>query len=532
MKADVRDALSAFHAVRSAHPQRAMIRYFGISLSFADVDADSDAFAAALRAQGFQAGDRLGIVAQNIPQFVIVVLAVWKLHGIAVLANPALPDDDLTALLRRTRVKIVACEESRLARWSTSTSVPAPIVSLCPHQYDPELAPPLVPAHEPATDDRLDFAEVISRHRNAHVEHAVVDPTSVAAIVFTSGTTSEPKSALVRHESLAFVGDVYRDWMSLTGRDVIMCVAPLTTILGIAAGLLISLVAGSSLSLSYRFDAATFAETVRAHHGTFVIAAPTIYARLLERSMADDGDLASLRHVYCGGSTVSPALVHRWQARFGHRMGTAYGMTETSGPTHLSPVAADIPIDPVSGAIAVGRAVPGTEFRIIDPNGSVQDELEDGRPGELVVRGPQTITRYGDHESNPAITEDGWIRTGDLATRHDGWVFVTDRIKNIIISSGYNVSPSKVEEVLRAHPRVADAAVVGVPESIRGEVVHAFVVGVGGARLKSQELTDFCRERLPVFARPRSIEFVDALAMNFAGKVMHRSLHPQSPVTP
>lgn len=532
MTSAVRDPLSAFRVAASTHPNRAMIRYFGSSLSFAEVDADSDAFAAAMRELGFQHGDRLGIIAHNIPQFVIVMLACWKLQGVAVPLNPDLPDEELTGLLRRTGTTIVACEESRLARWTSCGDVPATIVTLCLHQYESGPSARLLAAHEPTRNVRLDFAQLVSHHRDDQLRPTAVDPSSVAAIVFTSGTTSEPKGALIRHESLTFVGEVYRDWMSLNESDVIMSVAPLTTILGIAAGLVIALVAGSSLSLSYRFEAATFSETVRAHHATFVMAAPTIYSRLLDTPAIRSTDLASLRHVYCGGANVSPDLVRRWQARFGHRIGTAYGMTETSGPTHLSPVAADVPVDPASGAIAVGRVVPHTESRIVDPDGSVDDELADGELGELLVRGPQTISRYWSEDTPVGTIEDGWIRTGDLAMRRDGWVFVTDRIKDIIISSGNNVSPSKVEEVLRMHPAVADVAVVGVPEYIRGEVVQAFVVGVQGTQLRASELTDFCRDRLPTFALPRTIVFVDALSTNPAGKVMRRSLRAQATFAP
>ncbi|SDZ48845.1 class I adenylate-forming enzyme family protein [Herbiconiux ginsengi] len=520
-----RDLMSMFRATLSRHPTRTMIRYFDGELTFQRIDEESEAFAAALESRGFTHGDRLAIVANNIPHFVITMIAAWKLGGIIVPIPPALGDHEILELVSRSGASTIACEEARIGDWMDGIPLPTPVISLCPHEYHDAGSEELIPQHAAPRADTVEFRDLVNRHRGEPVAMVVPHPASAAAIVFTSGTTGAPKGAVNRHESLAFVGQVYRDWVALTEHDRVLEAAPFPTIMGIAAGIAPAIVTGCSVSISYRFHVATLARMARQHRTTFLMGAPTMYLSLLNEPSIRREDLESLNHLYCGASTVPMVLVERWRSRFGQQIGTAYGMTEASGPTHLSPAGVEVPIDPASGALAIGMPVYSTESRIVDPASQPGDELPEGEVGEMVVRGPQMISRYWNSGEDAAGTiADGWIRTGDLAIRRGDWFYVLDRIKDTIVTSGNNISPRQVEDCLLQHPSVVEAAVVGVPDGHRGESVQAFVVVDRSLPVTAEELIEHCRNRLASYKAPRVVRFIESLPVNLTGKVLRRHL--------
>lgn len=524
------DALSMFRATAARHSNRPMLKYFNSVLSFAQVNEESDAFAAGMLHQGFTNGDRLAIVAHNIPHFIIAMIATWKAGGIVVPISPTLQDQEIVHVILDSGAAYIACEEARLGDWINRVPLRARVVALCPHDYHTELDSRNMPPHVlPSRGDVVGFEEVLAAHRGEEIPQIVPEPSSGATIIYTSGTTGTPKGALNRHESLAFVSHVYRDWISLTEEDCILEAAPLSTILGIAVGVAPSLLTGCSVSISYRPDVNVLVNTVRAHRATFLMGAPTVFLGMLRDSSIRPEDLTSLKHLYCGAATVPPRLVEQWYRRFGQRLGTAYGMTEASGPTHLSPAGAEVPIDPTSGALSIGVPVFQTNCRIVNPNGSVDEERGEGEIGEMVVSGPQMIFRYwNDSEAAADTIVDGWIRTGDLAVRKGDWLFVIDRIKDIIVTAGNNVSPRQVEECLFTHPDVLEAAVIGLPDEYRGEIVHAIVVKADGSSLCEADLIKHCRSRLANYKVPRTVAFVNSLPLNPGGKVLKRRLREQA----
>jgi long-chain acyl-CoA synthetase len=522
---EFRDALTMFRATASLHPSRTLVTYFDAQLGFGVVDELSDSIAAALRDHGFADGDRLAVVAQNIPHTIVLLLAAWKAGGTIVVANPMLSVSELEDLLADAGPSVIAVEESRAGSWASRPGLRMPVISLCPRDWQSADDGRVMPPHVEPEPGLLPFAALLEEYRGRTPEPFTPEPSSPAAITYTSGTTGRAKGAVVRHESVAFVGQVYRDWVPLGPDDRILAISPLSSILALAVFVSSAFLTGCSLVLGYRFERNVLIDSIRRTEPTFLLGVPTMFTSLLSDPDLTARDLASLRYVYCGAAPTLPALVERWAERFGQSIRTVYGMTETSGPAIVAPVGEDIPVDAGTGALSIGIAVYDTEVRIVDPAAAWDHELPDGEVGELVVRGPQTIREYwGNPEATAATVRDGWVRTGDLMFRRDGWIYMVDRIKDIIITSGQNVSPSQVEDCLLHHPDVLEAAVIGVPDDYRGEAVQAIVVLRPGSSMDEDSLIRYCQERIARYKSPRRVSFVDALPKNANGKVLRREL--------
>jgi long-chain acyl-CoA synthetase len=231
-----------------------------------------------------------------------------------------------------------------------------------------------------------------------------------------------------------------------------------------------------------------------------------------------------MRRWLSGGAPIPPSLVDAFEARFGLPLVPGYGMTETTCISHGVPVGVRAPVDPTSGALSIGRPIFDVEMRIVGDDGA---DLADGQPGELLVRGPSMVAGYWNkpEESAQLRDPDGWLRTGDIAFRDgDGWTYLVDRKKDMIVASGYKVWPREVEDVLYAHPAVREAAVVGVPDDYRGETVAAFVALRPGQDVSADELIAHCRARLAAYKAPRTIDVRDELPKTSSGKILRREL--------
>jgi long-chain acyl-CoA synthetase len=305
--------------------------------------------------------------------------------------------------------------------------------------------------------------------------------------------------------------------------DVILGIAPLFHVTGLIAHLALGLLVPAPIILSHRFDAAETWQLVERHRATFAIAAITAFNALANEPSREGRDLSSLTKVYSGGAPIAPAFADRFEQTTGMVIRSAYGLTETTSPTHLTPLGRRTPVDADSGAYAAGIPVFDTDTRIVDERG---EQLPPGEVGEVLIRGPQVVPGYW---RNPEETEHalggGELRTGDVGKMDaDGWLYIVDRRKDLIIASGYKVWPREVEDVLASHPDVREAAVVGVPDSYRGESVSAFVSPVPGATPTPAELIEYCRERLAAYKRPAQVTVLDELPKTASGKILRREL--------
>lgn len=350
-----------------------------------------------------------------------------------------------------------------------------------------------------------------------------VSPDDPAMIVYTSGTSGVPKGAILTHANIAFNAQVYRDWIGLRDGKAILGLAPLFHITGLIGEIAAAFLAAAPLILTFRFQPDVTIDSVVEHQPDFAIGSITAFIALANAPHARREDFASLRAVYSGGAAIPPAFVEEFQAKFGHYIHAAYGLTETTSPSHFVPFGCPAPIDHRSGCLSIGVPVFNAEAKIVDNDGR---ELPVGEPGEILIRGPMVIPGYWNKPKETAETiADGWLRTGDIGFMDEkGWFYLIDRKKDMINAAGYKVWPREIEDVLYTHPAIREAAVVGIPDSYRGETVKAVVSLRAGESATLEELSLFCKERMAAYKYPRVIEIVDELPKTVTGKILRRAL--------
>ncbi len=344
----------------------------------------------------------------------------------------------------------------------------------------------------------------------------------VALLQYTGGTTGTPKGAILTHRNLAANAAQGRAWVPglHDGEETIFAVLPFFHAYGLTLCLTFAIQIGACLVLLPRFDVDQFMSAARRRAPTFLPGVPTMFDRLAEAARASGADLTSIRYAISGAMPLPPAIARRWEDVTGGMIMEGYGMTETS------PVTIGNPMSAARRPGAVGVPFPSTRVRIVDPDQPTIDHPV-GEPGELLIQGPQVFGGYWrrPEESAATLMPDGWIRTGDIAVMdNDGFVTIVDRIKELIITGGFNVYPSEVEDVLRTHPDVADVAVVGEPKADGGEDVVAAVVPADGTHIDPEEIRTWCRERVAGYKAPRRIVVVDRLPHTEIGKIQRRQV--------
>jgi long-chain acyl-CoA synthetase len=509
----VEDMLTAARATLAAAGDSPVMRYVDRAVSGSDLATDSDAFAAALAARGFGPADRLVAQLQNVPQFLVALLGTWKAGGIFVTANPMYREREVELILRDCGARaFLTLEELHPVVGSAAGDVDI-VLTTTAHDG---------PGQPPAGAD--DFATLVDDHRGAQPAWAP-NPTAddVAALVYTSGTTGPPKGAMLTHRNLVADAALWPLWLDVARDDVIMGVAPFFHITGLAANVCVSLLTGAQIVIAGRFDPAATLRLIERWRATFVVGAVTAYTALMEHPSFSATDLRSLRVTASGGAPVAPAIAERWEAATGRPLQNCYGLTETASLVLLAPSGVPGRTDPTSGALSVGIPVSGT---IVEIHGDDGRPLPPGEIGEIVIDGPQVVPGYWHKPEETAhALPDGRLRTGDVGFMDaDGWFYLVDRSKDLIVASGYKVWPREVEDVLAEHDAVREAAVVGVPDPYRGETVKACVSLRVGRTATEAELIEFCKERMAAYKYPRSIVVLDELPKTPSGKILRREL--------
>jgi long-chain acyl-CoA synthetase len=530
------DALAMWHGGAGAGEAagRPFLYYFDTAVTGATVEADSDALAVALAARGLGRGDRLALFLQNVPQFVIALLAAWKLGAIAVPVNPMLKERELRYVLADSGAKaMISLQDlwnSVGARAVEGTEVTV-AVTTSPLDYlgSQASAPPPVLAgvSRMAPPGAVDLVELLSEHGGERPPPVTLGPDDVALLTYTSGTTGDPKGAMNTHGNVVFNACAFREWMSLTPRDVVLGGAPLFHITGLIAHIAVGMLVPMPIVLGYRFEPATIIRLAERYRCTFTVMAITAFTALGGDPSVADADLSSLTKAYSGGAPIAPSIVERFEREVGPYIYNVYGLTETTSPSHAVPFGRRAPVDPASGALSIGVPVFGTVARILDDEGN---ELPPGEVGEIATRGPMVVPGYW---NRPDATErtlpGGELRTGDVGFMDgDGWFYLVDRKKDMIVASGYKVWPREVEDTLVRHPAVREAAVVGVPDAYRGETVWAYVSLRPGASVTPAELIEFCRAELAAYKYPRHVEVLPDLPKTPSGKLLRRELRQRA----
>jgi long-chain acyl-CoA synthetase len=520
-------ALDMFRAGVARDPSAVALQYFDGSITRQELDELSDGLATGLLANGFAPGDRLAVYLQNVPQFVIAMVAAWKAGGVMVSINPMSRKRELSYLLKDSGATVLVSLESLYDEVGREV-VPDTDVRLVLTTSELEF--------QTRNDERLfagmkrerhegttDFSEFIAEHRGKVPPPVQLGPDDVAFLTYTSGTTGVPKGAMNTHRNVTFTAQVYRDWTH-AGRDgAIFGIAPLFHITGLIGHIAVSMLVPAPLILAYRFEPNVVLDAFAEHRPAFTIGAITAFSALLNAPGFSRDHFASFTSIYSGGAAISPTAEKGFLEATGKQVHNAYGLTETTSPMTLTPFGLPSPVDPTSGALSVGVPVPSTIVRIQGDDGT---DLLLGEIGEIVADGPQVVAGYWEKPDETAANlPGGALRSGDVGFMSpEGWVFIVDRKKDMINASGYKVWPREVEDVLAEHPAVRESAVVGVPDEKRGETVKAFVSLKAGATVTPEDLIAHCKERMAAYKYPRSVVLVDELPKTVTGKILRREL--------
>ena len=521
------NALEMFRAGVARDPSAVALKYFDGTITRAELDELSDALAAGLLANGFVAGDRLAVYLQNVPQFVIAMVATWKAGGVMVSINPMSRVRELSYLLKDSGAKVLLALESLYDEVGRQV-VPDTDVELVLTTSELEF--------QTRADERLfkgmtrqrhegttDLVELMDAHRGEVPPPVELGLDDVAFLTYTSGTTGVPKGAMNTHRNVVFTAQVYRDWVRVSPDGSIFGVAPLFHITGLIGHVAVSMLAPAPLVLAYRFEPQVVLDALVEHRPTFTIGAITAFSALLNAPGFSRDAFSSFTSIYSGGAAISPTAEAAFLAATGKQVHNAYGLTETTSPMTVTPFGSPSPVDPTSGALSVGVPAPSTVVRIQGEDGQ---DVPIGEVGEIVAEGPQVIAGYwGKPEETAANLPGGSLRSGDVGFMNpEGWVFIVDRKKDMINASGYKVWPREVEDVLAEHPAVRESAVVGVPDNKRGETVKAFVSLKPGSTATPEELIAHCKERMAAYKYPRVVVLIDELPKTVTGKILRREL--------
>ncbi|HUS62117.1 MAG TPA: AMP-binding protein [Acidimicrobiales bacterium] len=463
-----------------------------------------DCLRAALIRLGVAPGDRIAIVAANTPFFVTAHLAALGAGAVVVPLNPASPAAELRRELTAVRAKVAFVGPSGR---DAIAGVDRAAVGLEHVIVSPGLD--LDGATGLGDLDGAPPAPVVDRFAD-----------DLAVLIFTAGTAGSPKAAMLSHGNLlANIEQMQRHpGRALESSDVVLGALPLFHIFGLNVMLGLTLYAGGSVVLVERFDPSSSLDTIVAREVTLIAGAPPMFAAWAGLHDAPADAMATVRLAVSGASALSDEVASAFGSRFGVEIFEGYGLTEAS-PTVTSSVVGE---EPKPGSIGV--PIPGVQVRLVDEEG---EEALVGDAGEIWVRGPNVFHGYFENTeaTNQALTNDGWLRTGDIAVADDdGYLFIVDRAKDLIIVSGFNVFPAEVEEALMEHPGIARAAVVGVANPHSGESVKAFVVAAPGNHLEEDQIIDFCAERLARYKCPTKVMLVGEIPEGLGGKLLRRAL--------
>ena len=520
---DYANALEIFDAAVSRGAGNPAVRYFDGSLTYWQVDELSDSLAAHLAKAGTLRGDRVAVYLQNTPHFPIAALAAWKLGAIVVPVNPMNREREVSLILADCRPRALICLDDLfdgVISKIESTVVPPIVICVSGGEFQSRFDPRVLQSPGRPPSSRITLLSELAQAPGT--ARATLEPADIALLVYTSGTTGLPKGAMITHRAFSFNANTFREVAALREGGPVLGIAPLFHITGIVCCFGTAMMLAAPLILTYRFEPGVVLDAIKEWRPKFVVAAITAFIALFNHDDASREHLASLEKMYSGGAPVPGSFVERFEAKFGHYIHNCYGLTETAAPTHIVPFGSRAPTSP-DGVLSVGRVVPGARARVVEESGATSTA---GTPGELVIQGPMVSPGYWENpaETAAAMRSDGF-RTGDIGIRDDdGWFYIVDRKKDMIISSGYKVWPREVEDVLYTHPSVREAAVIGIADPYRGETVKAFVSIRPGTAVAEAELVEFCRTKMAAYKYPRSIQILEDLPKTASGKILRRAL--------
>ncbi|KGQ21397.2 long-chain-fatty-acid--CoA ligase [Thermus filiformis] len=514
------------------YPKRVALEFLGRRLTYEALWREVEAFAQGLQARGVQKGTRVAIMLPNSPQFVIAFYGTLLAGGVAVNTNPMYTPRELRHQLLDSGAEVLVILDQLLPRYlEVQKEVPVRLVVRTGLQdylpFPKNLLYPLRLRRQgqwPPPAFGVAWREFLGRGSPSPVP---LDLDDLALIQYTGGTTGVSKGAMLTHRALSANALQVRSWTPdfEEGKEVVLGAIPFFHVYGMTVGMNLALSGGASLILLPRPEIKAIVEAIEKHGVTLFPGVPTLYVAFNRFPGIEKRNLRTLKACISGSAPLPLEVAETFERLTGAKLVEGYGLTEASPVTHCSPLYG------TRKKGSVGLPLPGVDAKVVDEEGQ---EVPLGEVGELIVKGPNIMKGYWNRpEETQRALKDGWLYTGDMARMdQDGYFYIVDRKKDMIIAGGYNIYPREVEEVLYQHPAVQEAAVVGVPDPYRGETVAAFIVLKDEYKDKvtREDIEKFCRENLAAYKVPRIIEFRESLPKSAVGKVLKRELAPQKAV--
>ncbi|HYP29663.1 MAG TPA: long-chain fatty acid--CoA ligase [Blastocatellia bacterium] len=494
--------------------------FLGAKMTYSEIKAHADRLATALSRLGIGRGDRVGIMLPNCPQYIISFYAIVRLGAIVTNVNPIYTPREVEMVAKdsgmRAMITLDALAGTVLSIRGASQIEHVITTGIGDYSGEPR-------ADSSGTPGTLSFSEMIAGVGAAELPYVVIDAEEdVAVLQYTGGTTGLPKAAMLTHFNLfsaTIQCAMWGHYISKRGEERFLMVIPYFHIYALITGVVYGVWMGAMQIIVPKYEVNQMLAIIKEHEPTYFPAVPTLFISLLNHPEAAGSGLDRIRRFNSGSAPLPLEVIEQFERLSGAMLYEGYGMTETSALAHTTATLAK------RKPGSIGFPVPDTDCKIVDLE-TGEREAAVGEEGELVLRGPQVMKGYWRNaEETAAALRDGWLFTGDVARMdEDGYFYIVQRKKDMIIVSGFNVYPNEVEEVIFTHPAVKEAAVIGVADDYRGEAVKAFIVLKEGREASEEDIFEFCSARLARYKVPSLVEFAGSLPKSGVGKVLRREL--------
>lgn len=502
------------------YPDLVALVFFGNEITFRELHDKIDRMAAALSGLGVQKGDRVALMLPNCPQYVYTFYACMKLGAVVVQVNPLYTPAETEFILNDSGAKVFVGADAVFGSFHAvrdRVAVEHVIVSRL--------------LWTDVEGENLWFDDLLEQYPHPSPAAGLKPKDDIAVLQYTGGTTGFPKAVMLTHYNLTCnivqIKEWFGDWINRAFEEGVkqyygIAILPFFHSFGLTCAMNVGLTLPSGQVLVPRFDLVAILELIKQYKPAYLPAVPTVYIAIANHPEADQYNIDAIQVCFSGAAPMPVDIMARFEEQTGSKMLEGYGLSETSPVTHCNPLIGE------RKPGSIGLPYPDTECRIVDLETGL-DEMPIGEAGELIIKGPQVMKGYWNRpEETNEVLRDGWLYTGDIAKMdQDGYFYIVDRKKDMVITGGYNVYPREVDEVLFEYPKVAEAVTIGLPDDYYGEVIKAYVVLHEGESATEEEIIEFCKQKLAKYKVPRMVEFRDELPKSAIGKVLRRSLHEE-----
>lgn len=514
----VMNLVTSLQSQAEQQPNKIAYHFMGKDTSYGELEHAVGKFAQALTTLGVKKGDHVALLLGNTPHFIVSLYASMRIGATVIPVNPIYTPSEISYIVNNGDVKVVIALDLLVPLVAEGEQLFPKVEHyiICETQDDVmervELLPTMIHAKTSLFQALLHAA-----HEVAPITSVTIDDTAV--ILYTSGTTGVPKGAMLTHGNLYSNARDIGTYLQYTANDKVIATLPVFHVFALTVVVNAPLISGATIILVPKFSPKEVFHLVKEQQATVFAGVPTMFNFLYQLPNSDAADFATIRLAISGGASMPVSLLHNFENKFNVRISEGYGLSEASPVTCFNPLVRE------RKAGSIGMSINNVENKVVNEYG---EEVPVGEVGELIVRGPNVMKGYYKMPEDSAFAlRDGWLYTGDLARMdEEGYFYIVDRKKDMIIVGGYNVYPREVEEVFYAHPEVIEAAVVGFPDPDFGEAVHAYVV-VKDEAVTEEVLMAYCKEHLAKYRVPKEIEIIEELPKNTTGKILRRSLKEQ-----